>query len=150
MALTEKERNSVIRSMERLQRQKTMQQVIKEMSRLQKFVDKSAWDAFFASLWWHGGGFFLIGEYFIGITAFLVGYGITVYGVWLITQSILSYFFDFQRCWMQAGIVMIGAFAFDLVIAIWSAIATIGVRQRSRFAIEILKEQCNKTVLDGE
>ena len=82
MAFTEEERIRIIQKMEKLQRQKTMQQVVKEMARLQEFVDKSTWDAFFASLWWHGGGFFLIGEYFIGITTFVTGYAITLYGVW--------------------------------------------------------------------
>ncbi len=146
MALTEEERNRVIEKMERLQRQKTMQQVVKEMARLQEFVDKSTWDAFFASLWWHGGGFFLIGEYFIGITAFVTGYAITLYGIWLALQSVLSYFFDFERNWKLAGCVILGGVVFDLIIAVWSAIAAKGVRERSRLALEILRERCKATM----
>ena len=146
MALTEEERNRVIEKMERLQRQKTMQQVVKEMARLQEFVDKSTWDAFFASLWWHGGGFFLIGEYFIGITAFVTGYAITLYGIWLALQSALSYFFDFERNWKLAGCVILGGVVFDLIIAVWSAIAAKGVRERSRLALEILRERCKATM----
>lgn len=146
MALTEEERSRVIEKMEKLQRQKTMQQVVKEMARLQEFVDKSTWDAFFASLWWHGGGFFLIGEFFIGITAFVTGYAITLYGVWLVIQSVLSYFFDFERNWKLAGCVILGGFVFDLIMAVWSAIAANGVRERSRFALEVLRERCKATM----
>ena len=146
MALTEEERSRVIEKMEKLQRQKTMQQVVKEMARLQEFVDKSTWDAFFASLWWHGGGFFLIGEFFIGITAFVTGYAITLYGVWLAIQSVLSYFFDFERNWKLAGCVILGGFVFDLIMAVWSAIAANGVRERSRFALEVLRERCKATM----
>ena len=142
MALTEEERNRVIERIEKLQRQKTVQQVVKEMTRLQEFVDKSTWDAFFASLWWHGGGFFLIGEYFIGIAAFVTGYAITLYGVWLAVQSVLSYFFDFERNWKLAGFIILGGFIFDLIMAVWSAIAANGVRERSRFALEMLRERC--------
>lgn len=146
MAFTEEERIRIIQKMEKLQRQKTMQQVVKEMARLQEFVDKSTWDAFFASLWWHGGGFFLIGEYFIGITTFVTGYVITLYGVWLALQSMLSYFFDFERNWKLAGCIILGGFIFDLVMAVWSAIAANGVRERSRFALEILRERCKATM----
>ncbi len=146
MAFTEEERNRVVEKMEKLQRQKTMQQVVKEMARLQEFVDKSSWDAFFASLWWHGGGFFLIGEYFIGITVFVTGYAITLYGAWLALQSVLSYFFDFERCWKLAGCVIVGGFIFDLAMAVWSAIAAKGVRERAQFALEILRERCKATM----
>ena len=146
MALAEEERLRVIEKIEKLQRQKTMQQVVDEMARLQEFVDKSACDAFFASLWWHGGGFFLIGEYFIGITAFIMGYAITLYGVWIALQSALSYFFDFERNWKLAGCIILGGFIFDLFMAVWSAIAANGVRERSRFALEVLRERCKATM----
>ncbi len=142
MALAEEERSRVIQRMERLQRQKTLQQLVDEMARLQEFVDKSPWDAFFASIWWHGGGFFLIGEYFIGIAVFVIGYAITLYGVWLAIQSALSYFLDVERSWKLAGAFIFGGFVFDLITAVWSAVAAHGVKERSRFAIEILRERC--------
>ena len=146
MALTTEQQDRITKQMEDLQRQKTMQQVIDEMSKLQEFVDKSEWDAFFASLWWHGGGFFLIGEYFMGVVAFIVGYAITLYGVWIAIRSALSYFWDFERNWMLAGWLIGGSVVFDLIIAIWSAAAAVGVRERSRYALQILRERCNETV----
>lgn len=146
MALTEEQQDRIARQMETLQRQKTMHQVIDEMSRLQEFVDKSEWDAFFASLWWHGGGFFLIGEYFMGIVAFVVGYAMTLSGVWIAIRSALSYFWNFERDWSMAGCLIAGSIVFDLIIAIWSAAAAVGVRERSRYALQILRERCNETV----
>ncbi len=112
------------------------------MGKLQEFVDKSEWDAFFAGLWWHGGGFFLIGEYFIGIVMFVAGYALTLYSVWLAIVSALSYVWDFERNWKMAGIVFSGSVVFDLVTSIWAAIMAKGVRERSRYAISILKEKC--------
>lgn len=79
MALTAAEQDRIAHAIERLKRQKTMQQVVDEMARLHEFVDKSEWDVFLAGLWWHGGGFFLIGEYFIGCIMFVVGYTLTIY-----------------------------------------------------------------------
>ena len=88
----------------------------------------------------------MIGEYFIGITAFVTGYAITLYGIWLALQSVLSYFFDFERNWKLAGCVILGGVVFDLIIAVWSAIAAKGVRERSRLALEILRERCKATM----
>ena len=144
MALTEEERNRIVNDMEKLQRQKTLKRVVDEMSRLQGFVDKSEWDSFFASLWWHGGGFFLIGEYFTGVLVFITGYAITLYGGWLAIRSVLSYFFDFERDWKMAGIVILCGFVFDLIMATWSAVAAKGVRERARFALGILRERCKE------
>ena len=143
MALTAEQQDRIVQQMERLQRQKTMQKVIDEMSKLQEFVDKSEWDAFFASLWWHGGGFFLIGEYFMGCVAFVIGYAITLCGVWVILKNILSYFWSFEQNWTLACGLIFGSVVFDIIIAIWSAVAAVGVRERSRFALQILRERCS-------
>ena len=142
MALTAEEQARITHRMEQRQRQKTIQEIVSEMGKLQEFVDKSEWDAFFAGLWWHGGGFFLIGEYFIGIVMFVAGYALTLYSVWLAIVSALSYIGDFERNWKLAGIVFIGSVVFDLVTSIWAAIMAKGVRERSRYAISILKEKC--------
>jgi len=147
VALTAEQQAIVTKKMEHLQRQKTMQQVIDEMAKLQEFVDKSEWDAFFASILWHGGGFFLIGEYFMGVVAFIMGYAITLYGVWVAVQSALSYFWNFERNWMLVGGVMAGSVLFDVIIAIWSAVVAVGVRERSRYALQILRERCNATAI---
>lgn len=142
MALTAEEQARIMHRMEQLQRQKTIQEMVSEMGKLQEFVDKSEWDAFFAGLWWHGGGFFLIGEYFIGIVMFVAGYALTLYSMWLAIVSALSYFWNFERNWKLAGIVFIGSVVFDLVTSIWAAIMAKGVRERSRYAISILKVKC--------
>ena len=77
---------------------------------------------------------------------FVTGYAITLYGAWLVLQSVLSYFFDFERNWKLAGFVILGGFIFDLIMAVWSAIAAVRIRERSRFAIEILRERCKETL----
>ena len=142
MALTAEEQTRITYRMEQLQRQKTIQEIVSEMGKLQEFVDKSEWDAFFAGLWWHGGGFFLIGEYFIGVVMFVAGYALTLYSVWLAIVSALSYVWDFERNWKMAGVVFLGSVVFDLATSIWAAIMAKGVRERSRYAISILKQKC--------
>ncbi|MEG1480389.1 MAG: hypothetical protein RSD41_05235 [Kiritimatiellia bacterium] len=128
---------------EEFQHQESMQKVIKEMSKLQEFVDKSGWDSFLASLLWYGGGFFLIGKYFTGVVASIVGCAIALYSFWLVVQSLLSYFFDFERNWKLAGVMFIGNIVYYIAVAIWSAIATRGVRERSQYGLQILREKSN-------
>ena len=142
MVLAAAEQDRIAHAMERLKRQKTMQQVVDEMARLHEFVDKSEWDVFWAGLWWHGGGFFLIGEYFIGCVMFVVGYALTIYSLWLAGESVLSYFWNFERNWKLAGAVFIGSVLFELITAVWAAIMAKGVRERARYAVALLKRRC--------
>ena len=142
MALTTEEQERVKARIEKLQRQKTMQQVIDEMSKLQEYVDKSGWDAFVGCLCVHGGGFFYIGEYFIGIMAFIGGYTMMLYGVWLLIASVLSYFWQLERNWNVAMLWIGGSVIYDVVLGIWAAFMARNVRERARFAIDILRERC--------
>lgn len=142
MALTTEEQERVKTRIEKLQRRKTMQQVIKEMSKLQEYVDKNGWDAFVGCLYIHGGGFFYIGEYFIGIITFIGGYAIMLYGVWLLIASALSYFLQFERNWNIALLWIGGSILYDVVLGIWAAVMARNVRERARFAINILRERC--------
>ena len=144
MALTAEEQDRVKMRMEKLQRQKTMQQVIDEMSKLQEFVDKNGWDAFVGCLYVHGGGFFYINEYFIGVLTLVGGYAMTLYGVWLLISSALSYIWEFERCWSSGLLWLVASFLYDVVIGIWAGIMARSVRERARFALDILKERCSE------
>lgn len=144
MALTAEEQERVKARIERLQRQKTMQQVIDEMSKLQEYVDKSGWDAFVGCLYIHGGGFFYIGEYFIGVLTFIGGYTMTLYGTWLLISSALSYIWGFHRCWYSALLWIAGSVLYDVILGVWAGCMARNVRERARFALEILRERCSE------
>lgn len=144
MALTAEEQDRVRSKMEQLQRQKTMQQVIDEMSKLQEYVDKNGWDAFLGCIYIHGGGFFYIGEYFIGVLTCIGGYAMTLYGVWLLISSALSYIWHFERSWDAAFMWIIGSCLYDVVLGICAGIMARRVRERSRFALDILHERCSE------
>ena len=144
MAFAAEEQDRIRARMEKLQRQKTMQQVIDEMSKLQENVDKNGWDAFVGCMYIHGGGFFYVGEYFIGVLTFIGGYAMTLYGVWLLIASVLSYIWQFERCWATALIWIAGSVLYDIVLGVWAGMMARAVRERSRFALEILKERCSE------
>lgn len=144
MALTAEEQERVTVRIEKLQRQKTMQQVIDEMSKLQEYVDKSGWDAFVGCLYIHGGGFFYIGEYFIGVLTFIGGYAMTLYGTWLLISSALSYIWKFHRCWYPALLWIAGSILYDVILGVWAGCMARNVRERARFALEILRERCSE------
>ena len=144
MALKAEEQERVRARIERLQRQKTMQQVIDEMSKLQEYVDKSGWDAFVGCLYIHGGGFFYIGEYFIGVLTFIGGYMMMLYGTWLLISSALSYIWEFNRCWYSALLWIAGSVLYDVILGVWAGCMARNVRERARFALEILRERCSE------
>ena len=144
MALTAEEQERVKARIEKLQRQKTMQQVIDEMSKFQEYVDKSGWDAFVGCLYIHGGGFFYIGEYFIGVLTFIGGYAMTLYGTWLLISSALSYIWEFHRCWNSALLWIAGSILYDVILGVWAGCMARNVRERARFALEILRERCSE------
>lgn len=145
MALTAEAEKRIMAKMEKLQRQKTRQQITDEMCKLQEFVDKSEMDAFVGCLYFHGGGFFYVGEYFIGMATLLLGYAVTLYGVWLGISSALSYVWDFERCWMAALWWIVGGVAYDVVLGVIAAVMAHNTRERSRFALDILRERSRKT-----
>ncbi len=145
MALTAEAEKRIMAKMEKLQRQKTRQQITDEMCKLQEFVDKSEMDAFVGCLYFHGGGFFYVGEYFIGMATLLLGYAVTLYGVWLGISSALSYVWDFERCWMAALWWIVGGVAYDVVLGVIAAVMAHNIRERSRFALDILRERSRKT-----
>lgn len=145
MALTAEAEKRIMAKMEKLQRQKTRQQITDEMCKLQEFVDKSEMDAFVGCLYFHGGGFFYVGEYFIGMATLLLGYAVTLYGVWLGISSALSYIWDFERCWMAALWWIVGGVAYDVVLGVIAAVMAHNTRERSRFALDILRERSRKT-----
>lgn len=144
MALTAEAEKRIMAKMEKLQRQKTRQQITDEMCKLQEFVDKSEMDAFVGCLYFHGGGFFYVGEYFIGMVTLLLGYAVTLYGVWLGISSALSYVWDFERCWMAALWWIVGGVAYDVVLGVIAAVMAHNIRERSRFALDILRERSRK------
>ena len=98
MKAEEIRKDRIIAKLDTVHRQIAMEPVIKKMTKLQEYVDKDGWDAFVASLYVHGGGFFYLGKYFIGVVAFLGGYAVTLYGCWLVISSVLSYIWQFERC----------------------------------------------------
>lgn len=145
MALTAEAEKRIMAKMEKLQRQKTRQQITDEMCKLQEFVDKSEMDAFVGCLYFHGGGFFYVGEYFIGMATLLLGYAVTLYGGWLGISSALSYVWDFERCWRAALWWIVGGVAYDVVLGVIAAVMAHNIRERSRFALDILRERSRKT-----
>lgn len=142
MAITAEEQKRVMTKIEKLQRQKTMQQVIAEMAKLQEYVDKNGWDAFLGCLYFHGGGFFYIGEYVIGVVTCICGYAMTLYGVWLLISSALSYLWQFERCWEAALCWIVGSALYDVILGIWAGCMARNVRERAKFAIGILRDRC--------
>ncbi len=125
-----------------LQRQNATQKMIEEMSKQSEYVDKNCWDAFVGCMCVHGGGFFYIGEYFLGIITFIVGYAMMLYGVWLLVASALSYFWQFERCWGVAFIWIGISAVYDVILGIWAARMTRTVRERAKFVIDLIREKC--------
>lgn len=143
MALTDAEKNVLKARLENLQRQSTMQKVIDEMARLQEFVDKSGFEAFCSGTLVHGGGFFYLGKTLMGVVDFFVGYAISGYGVWLLIRSGLSYFLDFERSWVAAGVWLGIGVIFGLVESIRAACLAPKVRERAMFELSVLREACS-------
>ncbi len=141
MALTTAEQEYVRSWIDKELRQKSFQQVMKEMVKLQEYVDKSGWDAFVGCLYFHGGGFFYIGKYFIGVLTCIAGYAVTMYCTWLIISSALSYFWDFGRRWREVLVWLVCNELYDVVLGIWAGIWAVKVRERSIVALELLRER---------
>lgn len=138
--ITIKENDRIGAKLDAMHRQMTMESVIKKMNKLQEHVDKNGWDAFVGCLYVHGGGFFYLGKYFVGLLTFIGGYAITLYGGWLLISSALSYIWQFERCWWAALWWIVAGELYDVVLGVVAGIMAKRIRERARFELELLHE----------
>ena len=141
VTITENEKDLIRAKLDAIHRQMTMESVIKKMTKLQEYVDKDGWDAFVGCLYVHGGGFFYLGKYFIGVLTFVGGYAVTLYGVWLVISSALSYIWQFERCWRAALCWLIVGGSYDVVLGVVAGIMARKIREQARFELELLREK---------
>ena len=138
--IAEKKKDRIAEKLDAMHRQEMMKTVIKKMTKLQENVDKNGWDAFVGSQYVHGGGFFYLGKYFIGLLTFIGGYAITLYGCWLLISSTLSYVWRFERCWRAALCWIVAGMLYDVVLGVVAGIMAKKIRERARFELELLRE----------
>ena len=81
---------------------------------------------------------------FIGVLTFVGGYAMTLYGIWLLISSALSYVWRFDRCWETALLWIAGSVLYDVVLGVCSGVMARNVRERARFALEILRARCSE------
>lgn len=139
MELTEAEKEVLNRRVDRIFHQKTMQEIAQRISYLHEFVDKTGCEAFLAGLWWVGGGFFYLEEYFFGICSCLAGTAVNFYGYWLVIRSLLSYVSDFECNWCGAIFTIALGLVFQLAMSTLAAIRANKKREYALAEIELLK-----------
>lgn len=112
---------------------------VDKMCNCQEYVDKSGWDAFLASFYVHGGGFFYLGCYFMGAVALVVGYSLPAICLWMAVKGVLLQGMPIQRCWGLVKFILFGWIAYDLVIGVVAAFMARTIRIRSRKTLDDLR-----------